>query len=174
MHMAPSRPAAIRTSIGSTKLYWLDIDVALRNILRSRRTEPAKATGLQRLLSLEHCILEGVGAVTNALAVGHEPFEVDRFLVNIDSYTEVDTTSFELRSSARMIWNNLNERSLRLDIYLSRNLTNHLIELYVTKRIDRVQISIQIAVIGDYMENIPPEGFPLLGETGRLHFRRMH
>jgi len=77
--------------------------------------------------------------------------------------------------SAKIVWNHLNEHSLRSDNYISSNLLRHLVELYVTKRIDRVQLSIQIAVIGEQIGNLDvlPEGFPLLGEAGRLHFRRM-
>jgi hypothetical protein len=161
-----------------SKLYWLDIDVALRNILYRRRTEPARVISCHQFLSLEYCVLEGVGAVANVLNVGQEPGDIDQFVVHIAGYTadEEDISDPELRPSARMVWNNMNEHSLRSDIYISSNLMRHLVELYVTKRIDRVQLSIQIAVIGDHIGKLDvlPEGFPLLGEAGRLHFRRKH
>ena len=164
-------------AVGYSKLYWLDIDVVLRNILYRRRTEPARIISYQQPLSLEYCVLEGIGAVANALTVGQEPADVHQFVVHIAGYTEdeEDNPSFGLRPTAKMVWKNLNEHSLRSDIYISIILFRHLVELYVTKRIDRVQLSIQIAVIGEHLGSLDvlPEGFPLLGEAGHLHFRRM-
>jgi len=127
-------------------------------------------------LSLEYCVLEGVGAVANAVTVGQEAMDIDQFVVHIAGCDEDedDRPSFELRPSARMVWKHLEGRAPRSELYISNNLLRHLVELYVTKRIDRVQLSIQIAVIGEngHGGEAPPDGVPLLGEAGHLHFRR--
>ena len=58
--------------------------------------------------------------------------------------------------------------------YIPNNLSQRLIELYVTKRINRVKLHSQIAVIGEEIGNLDgfPEGFLLLGDAGHLYFRR--
>jgi hypothetical protein len=158
----------------NSKRYWLDIDVGLRNLFHRQLTATNRIISLQQ--TLEYCVLEGVGAVDNALTVGQQRLDFDRFLVHIarNIGTEEEHPVVELRPSARMIWNHLNEPSPRLDIYIPNNISRHLVEFYVTKRIDRVQLSIQIAVVGDRMTTLDglPEGIPLLDEAGQLHFRR--
>jgi hypothetical protein len=64
-------------------------------------------------------------------------------------------------------------RSQRLEIYISNNMLRHLVELYVTKRIDKVAMFMQIAVIGEPTANADasPEILPLLDQTGHLYFR---
>jgi hypothetical protein len=165
-------------SVRYSRLYWLDIDVVLRSISYRRRIEPNNIVPHSPPLKLEYCVLEGLGAVANALTVGPKGIDFDRFMVSIAGQVEVEQSSFglELRSSARMIWNDTDGRSPRLDIYIPSSLSRHLVELYVTKRINQIQLSIQIAVSGDDVDNLQglPEGFPLLGEADHLYFRRSH
>jgi hypothetical protein len=160
-----------------SKLYWLNIDVTLRDIFFQQGAERNRIIRHQQPLSLEYCVLEGLGAVANVLTVGLEGMDFDRFLVDITGYVddEANHSIYELRPTGKMIWSKTNERSPRLDIYIPNNLSRHLIELYVTKRIDRVQLSIQIAVIGDQAGNLNglPDGFPLVSEADHLFFRRV-
>ncbi len=160
-----------------SKLYWLDIDVVLQSIFYRQRRGPARIRGYRQPSSVEYCGLEGIGAVANRLNVGQEQTDIDRFSVHIAPYVVEDEEhhrSIVLRPSANLVWNNSNEHSPRSDIYIPNKLSRHLVELYVTKRIDRVQLSIQIAIIGDHRGNLDalPDGFPLLGDAGHLHFRR--
>ncbi len=158
------------------KVWWLQVDVVLRDIFVRQRTERNRLVGHQQPLPLEYCVLEGVGAVTNRFRVGQEGESFDRFTFEIAGYIddEEDLLTFDFRPSTKMIWNNTNDRSPRLDIYIPNNLLQRLVELYVTKRIDGVQLHTQITVIGEEIGNLDsfPEGFPLLGDADRLYFRR--
>jgi hypothetical protein len=158
------------------KLYWLHIDVMLRDIFVRQRTERKRLIRHQQPLPLEYCVLEGVGGVANRLRVGQDGEGFDRFIVDIAGYIadEENHLTFDLRPSAKLIWHKTNDGSPRLDIYIPNKLLRRLIELYVTKRIDRVQLHTQIAVVGEEMGNFDgfPEGFPLLGDADHLYFRR--
>jgi hypothetical protein len=180
-----SKPKAVKSRCSAfgdfraadyTKLYWLHIDVMLRDIFVRQRTERNRLISRQQQLPLEYCVLEGVGAVANRLRVGQEGEGFDRFIVEIAGYIddEENRLTFELRSEAKMIWNKTNDHSPRLDIYIPNKLSRPLMELYVTKRIDRVKLHTQIAVIGEEIGNLDdfPEGFPLLGDADHLYFRR--
>jgi hypothetical protein len=158
------------------KSYWLHVDVMLRDIFVRQRTERNRVISHQQPLPLEYCVLGGVGAVANTLRVGQEGEGFDRFIVEIAGYIddEENHLTFDFRPSAKMVWNKTNDHSPRLDIYIPNNLSRRLIELYGTKRIDRVKLHTQIAVIAEQIGNLDgfPEGFPLLGDADHLYFRR--
>jgi hypothetical protein len=165
----------LRTSRYS-RLYWLDIDVMLQDLFFRQLAEQDKIIRLRQSSMPEYCVLEGVGAVANALTVGRDGVDFDRFLVYISGYDgdENNSLSYDLRYSSKMIWINTNDRSPRLDIFIPKNISRHLTELYVTKRIDNVKLSVQMAVTGNHVEDdSQPEGFPLLSEAERLYFRRV-
>ncbi len=157
------------------KLYWLNIDVALRGIFIRQRHGRNGIFNPENPFAIEYCVLHGAGAVANALTVGNE-VEFDRFIVEISGYLENALASgYELRPPARMVWNRAGDRSPQLDIFIPDNLLRRLTELYVTKRINNVQMAMLIAVIGSKTET-PGEGeerFPLLGESENLLFRRV-
>jgi hypothetical protein len=73
-----------------------------------------------------------------------------------------------------MIWNEVDVRSPRLEIYVQTKMLRQLVELYVTKRIDTVIMSIKIAVVREtIVETIPDsELLPILDKDGHLYFRR--
>jgi len=156
------------------KLYWLHIDVMLRDIFVRQRTERNRLISHQQPLPLEYCVLEGVGAVANRLGVGQEGEGVDRFIVEIAGYIDdgENLLTFDFRPSAKLVWHKTSDRSPRLDIYIPNKLSRRLIELFATKRIDRVKLHTQIAVIGEEMGNGFPQGFPPLGDANHLYFRR--
>ena len=158
--------------------YWLDVDVMLRDIFVRQRTERSRLISHQQPLPLEYCVLEGVGAVANRLRVGQEGEGFDEFIVEIAGYIddEENHLTFFFRPSARIVWNKANDNSPRLNIYIPNKLLQRLIELYVTKRIDRVQLYAHIAVIEEEIGSLGgfPEGFPLLGDADHLYFRHAH
>jgi hypothetical protein len=73
-----------------------------------------------------------------------------------------------------MIWNDVDVQAPRLEIYVQPKMLRHLVELYVTKRIDTVIMSMKIAVTRQPTTG-RSSGFellPLLDQDGRLYFRR--
>jgi hypothetical protein len=160
----------------SSKLYWLNIDVDIDNIYYRRRAVPRDFIVSHKTLVLQDCVLHGIGAVANALTVGEKWTDFDHFRVDIAGFmqSEDDDTFLESRPSAKMIWSEVEPRQPRLEIYIPDNILRHLIELYVTKRIDRVAMFMQIAVTPDAFVNTG-EGsdiLPLLDKAGHLYFRQ--
>jgi len=96
---------------------------------------------------------------------------VDHFIVEIPGYVddEENRLTFQFRPSAKMVWNKTNDPSPRLEIYIPNNLSQRLIELYITKRIDRVELLKKIATFGEGVGNLDlfPQDFPLLAEADR-------
>jgi hypothetical protein len=73
-----------------------------------------------------------------------------------------------------MIWNEVNVPSPRLEIYVRTKMLRHLVELYVTKRIDTIIMSMKIAVERQAIiaTSADSELLPLLDKDGHLYFRR--
>jgi hypothetical protein len=158
-----------------SKLYWLDIDVTFNDILRQQRMIPADS-GVGRQSSSQHSVLHGVGTVANALSVGDRAKTFDRFAVDVAAFAESDENFAppEQHRSARMIWNEVDVRSPRLEIHVQTKMLRHLVELYVTKRIDTVIMSMKIAIVQQIIVNASPDAelLPVLDRDGRLYFRR--
>jgi hypothetical protein len=99
-------------------------------------------------LALQYSVLHGVGTVANALSVGDAATTFDRFPVDVAALVQTEDNFGlpEIHRSARTIWNEVDVRSPRLEIYVQTKMLRHLVELYVTKRIDTVARSMKIAV----------------------------
>ena len=155
-----------------SKLYWLDIDVTFNDIVRQQiggvsRGPPA---------SFQYSSLHGVGAVANALSVGDRARIFDRFAVDVAAFTQTDEDfdpSYRHRS-AKMIWNEVDVRRPRLQIYVQNKMLRHLVELYVTKRIDTVVMSMKIEIVRQIAAGLSSNEdlLPVLDKDGRLYFRR--
>ena len=160
-----------------SKLYWLNIDIELRNVFFRLRSGRKRTINPAHLSNLEYCVLDGVGAVANALTVVNEGIDFDRFGVHISGYFESEdlNSDSEMRPPARMVWNKTDDRSPQLDVFIPNYLFRHLTELYVSKQIDRLQMAMLIAVSGNKSEDLDgiEEGFPLLGNSEHLFFRRV-
>ena len=157
------------------QLYWLDINVTLQNVFFTQSSVAGRINKYRQPWSLGYCVLEGVGAVKKALTVVQDRLEFDRFVVRIAGYEEDTLDESELGPrSCRLVWDNTDAHSLQSVVYIAHGLLRHLVELFVTKRIDEVQLSVQIAVAGGHPSKleVASDGLPLLGEAGRLHFRR--
>ena len=159
-----------------SKLYWLDIDVTFNDIMRQQRMTSSNPL-VSLPPSLQYSVLHGVGTVANALAVGDRARTFDRFAVDVSAFVQTDEnfSVAELHRSARMIWNDVDVRSPRLEIHVQTKMLRHLVELYVTKRIDTVIISMKIAVERQTAADTGPRGselLPVLDNYGRLYFRR--
>ena len=159
-----------------SKLYWLDIDVTFDDISRQQQMISSRIIVRRPPSSLQHSILHGVGTVANALSVGDAATIFDRFQVDVAALVQTED-SFglpELHRSARMIWNEVDAHSPRLEIYVQTKMLRHLVELYVTKRIDAIIMSMKIAVERQVVidTRVDSELLPLLDKDGHLYFRR--
>ena len=158
-----------------SKLYWLDIDVTFNDIMRQQRMAPSSAI-VRPPASFQNSILHGVGTVANALSVGDRAKTFDRFAVDVAAFeqTDEDLPSSERPRSARMIWNEIDVRSPRLEIYVQTKMLRHLVELYVSKRIDTVMMSMKIAIVRQMTASADADSelLPVLHKDGRLYFRR--
>lgn len=161
-----------------SKLYWLDIDVNFHELIRQQRMIPSNIHAHRPASSLQYSVLQGTGAVTNALSVGEKGTTFHNFEVDVAALVQTDEniTLAERYRSARMIWNETDVRSPRLEIYVQTKMLRHLVELYVTKRIDTVIMSMKIAVVLETIVDTSPgsELLPILNKDGHLYFRRTH
>ena len=171
----------LRTSIrerpdSRAKMYWLDIDVTFNDIIRQDRIIPRRQVARLPLSSLQYSILNGVGTVENALSVGDGATTFNQFEVDVAAFVQTDENfePAELNRSAKMLWNDVDVEAPRLEIYVQPKMLRHLVELYVTKRIDTVIMSMKIAITRQLMGGaiIGSESLPLLDRDGRLYFRR--
>jgi hypothetical protein len=159
-----------------SKLYWLDIDVTFNDILRQQRMSPGDSVVRLPPASSQYSVLHGVGTVANALSVGDRAKTFDRFAVDVAAFLQTDEhfAPSERHRSAKMIWNDVDVRSPRLQIHVQTKMLRHLVELYVTKRIDTVIMSMKIAIVREIIANTgrDSELLPVLDKDGRLYFRR--
>src|SRR3984957_16930342 len=159
-----------------SKLYWLNIDVTFDDITRQQQMISSRIIVRRLSSSLQYSVLHGVGTVANALSVGDAATTFDRFEVDVAALVQTED-SFglpEIHRSARMIWNEVDVRSPRLEIYMQTRMLRHLVELYVTKRIDTVAMSMKIAVERQVIIDTRSDAelLPLLDKDGHLYFRR--
>jgi hypothetical protein len=170
-----------RNLVGETvdqpsRLYWLDIDVFFNDITRQHRMLPSNLVVRRPQSFLRYSVLRGVGTVTNALSVGPQGTTFDRFGVDVAAFVQTDDDfgSPEVPRSSKMVWNDVDIRAPRLEIYVQTKMLRHLVELYVTKRIDTVIISMKIAIVrrSTINPNEKSELLPLLDKDEHLYFRR--
>ena len=159
-----------------SKLYWLDIDVTFNDILRQQRMIPGDSIVRLPPASSQYSVLHGVGTVANALSVGDRAKTFDRFAVDVAAFLQTDENfaASERHRSAKMTWNDVDVRSPRLQIHLQTKMLRHLVELYVTKRIDTVVMSMKIVIVREIITDAgrDSELLPVLDKDGRLYFRR--
>jgi len=158
-----------------SRLYWLDIDVGFGDIMRQQRMIPNHQIGRLPLSSFQYSILNGVGTVENALTVGNSDTTFNRFEVDVAAFIQTDESfePAEINRSAKMIWNDVDIEAPRLEIYVQPKMLRHLVELYISKRIDTVLMSMKIAVTRQPVSGLGgSELLPLLDRDGRLYFRR--
>jgi hypothetical protein len=159
-----------------SKLYWLDIDVTFDDITRQQQLISSRIIVRRPPSSLQYSVLHGVGTVANALSVGDVATIFDRFQVDVAALVQTEDNFGlpELHRSARMVWSEVDARSPRLEIYVQTKMLRHLVELYVTKRIDTVAMSMKIAVERQPVidTSADAELLPLLDKDGHLYFRR--
>jgi hypothetical protein len=176
MATGAGHPSFRERSDPRSKLYWLDIDVTFNDIMRQQRMNPRSHDIRPPPASLQHSILHGVGTVANALSVGDRAKTFDRFAVDVAAFVHTDETlaPAERPRSARMIWNEVDVRAPRLQIYVQIKMLRHLVELYVTKRINTVIMSMKIAVARQMTSDARQDSelLPVLDQDGRLYFRR--
>jgi len=159
-----------------SRLYWLDIDVTFNDIIRPQRIIASSSLVRQPPSSLRYSVLRGIGTVANALYLSEKGTSLDHFDVEVASFVQSNERVAlpQLHRSAKMIWNETDAHLPRLKIYVQCKMLRHLVELYVTKRIDKGLMSLKIAVMLWSIADISPgsELLPLLDKDGHLYFRR--
>ena len=174
-------PGTVRTSPrerldSRSRLYWLDIDVTFGDIMRQQRMISNDQIARLPPSALQYSILNGIGTVENALTVGNSDTTFNRFEVDVAAFVQTDEyfEPAELNRSAKMIWNDVDVEAPRLEIYVQPKMLRHLVELYVSKRINTVVMSMKIAITRQPAVDRSPssERLPLLDRDGRLYFRR--
>jgi hypothetical protein len=159
-----------------SRLYWLDIDATFDDITRQRQMIQSSIIVRRPPSSFRYSVIHGVGTVANALSVGDSAKTFDHFRVDVAALAPIDDEFglSEHHRSARMIWNDVDVRSLRLQIHVQAKMLRHLVELYVTKRIDTVLMSMKIAVERQELIDTGTDSglLPILDRDGRLYFRR--
>ena len=170
----PSRSSFREWPDPSPKLYWLDIDVAFNDLVRQQRITPFNPIVRVPRSSLKHSVLHGVGTAANALSVGDRANTFDRFAVDVAAFVQTEEDIALHHRSAKMIWNEIDIRSPRLQVHVQPRILRHMVELYLTKRIDTVRMSMKIAIEREIIINSDPnsELLPVLDGDGRLYFRR--
>jgi hypothetical protein len=157
-----------------SKLYWLDIDVAFNDLVRQQRITPFNPIVRGPRSSLRQSVLHGVGTATNALAVGDRANTFDRFAVDVAAIVQTEEDIALHHRSAKMIWNEIDMRSPRLQVHVQPRILGHMVELYLTKRIDTVRMSMKIAIEREIIIDSDHNSdlLPVLDGDGRLYFRR--
>ena len=159
-----------------SKQYWLDIDVTFDDITRQQQIISSSIPVRRPPSALQYSVLHGVGTVANALSVGDMATIFDRFQVDVAALVQTEDNFGlpELHRSARMVWSEVDARSPELEIYVQTKMLRHLVELYVTKRIDTIIMSMKIAVERQAVihASADSELLPLLDKDGHLYFRR--
>jgi hypothetical protein len=157
-----------------SKLYWLDIDVAFNDLVRQQRITPFNPIVRVPRSLRQYPALHGVGTATNALSVGDRANIFERFAVDVAAFVQTEEDFSLHHRSAKMIWNEVDIRSPRLQIHVQPKMLRHLVELYVTRRIDTVIISMKIAIERKTIVDTDPnsELLPVLDSDGRLYFGR--
>ena len=170
-----SRTSFCERSESRSKLYWPDIDVTFDDITRQQQLISSRIIVRRPPSSSQYSVLHGVGTVANALSVGDVAI-FDHFQVDVAALVQTEDNFGvpELHRSARMVWSEVDARSPRLEIYVQTKMLRHLVELYVTKRIDVIIMSMKIAVERQAIVNtsVDFELLPLLDKDGHLYFRR--
>jgi hypothetical protein len=161
-----------------SRMYWLDIDVNFGDITRQQQILPNRLIVRRPPPAFQYSVLHGVGAVANALSVGDAAKSFDRFKVDVAA---LETTEDEFglpqpHRAARMVWNEVDVYLPRLQIRVQAKMLRHLVELYVTKRIDTILMSMKIEVERQAFLEMNPNSqlLPVLDNDGRLYFRRTH
>jgi hypothetical protein len=176
MATATSRTSFRERPDSRSKLYWLDIDVTFDDITRQQQIMSNRIIVGRPPSALQYSVLHGVGTVGNALSVGDMGTIFDHFQVDVTALVQTEDNFGlpELHRSARMIWNEVDVSSPRLEICVQTKMLRHLVELYVTKRMDAVIMSMKIAVERQVIidTSVESELLPLLDKDEHLYFRR--
>jgi hypothetical protein len=167
-----------------SKAHWVDIDVALNGI---RHLCPA---GLPKRYQhslascrAEECVLEGVGIAGYAPKAAGGSSNDKRFAVCIspdDDSASMDEIAFDRRSPCHVVWDQRADGSWQSNIYVRNHILRQIVELFVTKRIHNIRLSIQVSILRDQLDRlafsskrVPPPSVPDRLSDRRVHSRLM-
>jgi hypothetical protein len=151
----------------------IDIDVEMTDIVFQRQGNRLDGFGARYAPSVVDYAIEGVMR-SGPPAAGDDEVS-DSFLVYLSGYEDNDRLDrgedFDQRSVCYIATDQRPDHAWRSNIYVSRFLFRRLVELYVSKRIDCVRISILLQVLRDPSGaiDVPVLGYP--SDRHRQHSR---
>ena len=127
-----------------------------------------------RLIDLAYLVDNYVFLTQDASGHSFKVGDVITFAVDVAAFVQTEEDIALHHRSAKMIWNEIDIRSPRLQVHVQPRILRHMVELYLTKRIDTVRMSMKIAIEREIIINSDPnsELLPVLDGDGRLYFRR--
>jgi hypothetical protein len=153
------------------KAHWVDIDVVLNGIRHlcpsglSKHYQHAPAS-----CRAEECVLEGVGIAGYAPKAAGGSSNHNRFAVRIgpdDDNASVDEITFDRRSPCHVVSDQRADGSWQSNIYVRNHILRQIVELFVTKRIQNVRLSIQVSILRGQLGRLA------LPSDSRVHSRLM-
>ncbi len=157
-------PKSLATSL-------IDIDVAITDLVFQRFADGLDARGPK---AVDYAI-EGV---VPALAANEGGGALEPFLVYVSGYEDADRMDrgedFDQRSVCYIATDWRPDHAWRTNIYIERFIFRRLVELYASRRIDSVRISILLKVLRDPSGavEVPALNHPMLRTAGDSHRRR--
>ena len=156
-------PKSLATSL-------IDIDVAITDLVFQRFADGLDARGPK---AVDYAI-EGV---VPALAANEGAGALEPFVVYVSGYEDADRMDrgedFDQRSVCYIATDWRPDHAWRTNIYIERFIFRRLVELYASRRIDSVRISILLKVLRDPSGavEVPTLSHPMLRTAGDSHRR---
>ena len=183
-HEHGRRRAAWRTTPKSLTASLLNIDVALTDIVFQRFENGFDGLGDRRPTSLVDYAIEGVVDPGAAERDGAS----DPLLVYLSGYEQADRMDrgedFDQRSVCYIATDRRADYAWRANIYIERYIFRRIVELYASRRIDSVRISVLLKVLRDSSGavEVPSLNHPMLrstagdrhGRHSRAHLMAVH
>ncbi len=167
-----SRQVSWRRAPKSLTTSLIDIDVAMTDIVFQRYRDGLEVHGPKAVVDYA---IEGLMPAT---AAAEGSAESEPFVVYLSGYEEADRMDrgedFDQRSVCYIATDRRPDRAWRTTIYIERFIFRRLVELYASRRIDSVRISILLKVLRDSSGavEVPTLSHPMLrtaGDRDRKH-----
>ncbi len=156
-------PKSLATSL-------IDIDVAITDLVFQRFADGLDARGPK-------AVDYAIGGVVPALAANEGAGALEPFVVYVSGYEDADRMDrgedFDQRSVCYIATDWRPDHAWRTNIYIERFIFRRLVELYASRRIDSVRISILLKVLRDPSGavEVPTLSHPMLRTAGDSHRR---
>ena len=155
----------------------LDIDIALRDIVYQRYHSPLNFLGRDRPPAVEDYAIEGAVHLPARDGDGYD----EASLVYVSGYDTIDADGIDAdadwdhRSPCYISTDRQMEYSWCTNIFIQNRVFRRLVELYSSKRIDALRLTVKLHIVRGPSENLelPTLTFPMLGPSGGLSFQHV-